>query len=134
MFIRVHTCLLLSNFQHISCSMKPSQHSRLQRSCCVQASRCNYYLHMHAVYEPSYDKLSHQHWSCSCGSAYIHVHQEPISGTKWCQGASMIGWNSDVLTTAARLCPYSDCSYVTATTEATQVYNYYCRLPYMVKD
>ena len=38
----------------------------------------------------------------------------------------MIVWNSDVLTTAARLCPYLDHSYVTATTEATQVYNYYC--------
>ena len=38
----------------------------------------------------------------------------------------MIAWNSDVLTAAARLCPYSDRSYVTATTKATQVYNYYC--------
>ena len=38
----------------------------------------------------------------------------------------MIRWNSDVLTAAARFCPYLDCSYVTATTEATQVYNYYC--------
>ena len=38
----------------------------------------------------------------------------------------MIAWNNDVLTTAARLCPYSNSSYVTATTEATQVYNYYC--------
>jgi len=38
----------------------------------------------------------------------------------------MIVWNSDVLTTAARLCPFLDRSYVTATTEATQVYNYYC--------
>ena len=34
-FIRVHTCLLLSNFKQISCSVKPSQHSRLQRSCCA---------------------------------------------------------------------------------------------------
>ena len=38
----------------------------------------------------------------------------------------MIAWNSDVLTIAARLCPYLDCSYVTATAEATKVYNYYC--------
>ena len=41
----------------------------------------------------------------------------------------MIAWNSDVLTTVARLCPYLDHCYVTATTvstEATQVYNYYC--------
>jgi len=28
-------------------------------------------------------------------------------------------WNSDVLTTAARLCPYLDHSCLTATTEAT---------------
>ena len=33
--MRVHTCLLLSNFQQNSCSSKPSQHSRLQRSCCA---------------------------------------------------------------------------------------------------
>ena len=38
----------------------------------------------------------------------------------------LIAWNSDVLTIAARLCPYLDHSYVTATAEATQVYNYYC--------
>ena len=38
----------------------------------------------------------------------------------------VIVWNSDVLTTAARLCTYLDHSYVTATIEATQVYNYYC--------
>ena len=38
----------------------------------------------------------------------------------------MIAWNSNLLTTAARLCPYLDRSYVTATTEATQVYNCYC--------
>ena len=31
-----------------------------------------------------------------------------------------------ILTTEARLCPYSDRSYVAATAEATQVYNYYC--------
>jgi len=31
----------------------------------------------------------------------------------------MIAWNSNVLTTAARLYPYLDRSYVTATTEAT---------------
>ena len=31
----------------------------------------------------------------------------------------------DVLTTAARLCPYLDHSYITAATEATQVYHYY---------
>ena len=37
----------------------------------------------------------------------------------------MIAWNSDVLTTAARLCPYLAHSYVTAATEATQVYNFY---------
>ena len=35
MFIRVQTCLLRSNFQQNSCSAKPSQHSRLQRSCCA---------------------------------------------------------------------------------------------------
>ena len=38
----------------------------------------------------------------------------------------MIVWNSHVLTTAARLCPYLDHSYITSTTEATQVYNYCC--------
>ena len=32
---------------------------------------------------------------------------------------SMITWNRDVLTIAARLCPYLDHSYITATTEAT---------------
>ena len=49
------------------------------------------------------------------------------SPAKRCQGASNTTWNSDVhvLTTAARLCPYLDHSYITATT-ATQVYNYYC--------
>ena len=44
----------------------------------------------------------------------------------------MIAWNSDVLTTAARLCPYLDHSYVTAATEATKdlVYNnYYSNCP-----
>ena len=40
----------------------------------------------------------------------------------------MIAWNSDVLTTAARLCPYLDRSYV-ANTEATQVYNYCSNCP-----
>ena len=29
------TCLLVSNFQQNSCSVKPSQHSCLQRSCCA---------------------------------------------------------------------------------------------------
>jgi len=31
----------------------------------------------------------------------------------------MIAWNSNVLTTAAMLCPYLAHSYVTAATEAT---------------
>ena len=38
------------------------------------------------------------------------------------------GWHARlVLTTAARLCPHLDHSYVTAAIEATQVYNYCCR-------
>ena len=36
-----------------------------------------------------------------------------------------IAWNSDVLTTAAKLCPYLAHSYVTAATEATLVCNFY---------
>ena len=55
---------------------------------------------------------------------YMHMctcRQEPISATKWRQGASnsTIAWNSDVLTTAARLCVYLAQSYVTTATEAT---------------
>ena len=64
----------------------------------------------------------------------VYVHVCTQSGTHKLYEAAprsirMIAWNSDVLTTAARLCPHLGHSYVTAATEATQVYNYCSNCP-----
>ena len=72
-----------------------------------------------------------QQWNTNTAKACRYI----LSGAhKRCEAVPrsvqhrMIAWNSDVhvLTTAAKLCPYSDRGYITATTAATQLYNYYC--------
>ena len=47
-----HTCLLLSNFQQISCSDPTGQHSHIQASRCpVWALQLLLYIYIHTVHE-----------------------------------------------------------------------------------
>ena len=74
------------------------------------------------LHTPSFSSLSMHTWMCTLVLPRAHKQREAAPRNVQLR---MIAWNSDVLTTAARLCPYLDRSYITATTEATQVYNYY---------